>query len=36
MLMATSLARFTICSSHELIETQKVSHDKGNNHIGGA
>jgi hypothetical protein len=33
--MATSLARFTICSSHEIIETQEVSPGGRNNHFGG-
>jgi hypothetical protein len=36
MPVAISLTRFTIWSSHQLIETQKVSHSGGNNHFGGA
>jgi hypothetical protein len=35
MPMATSLARFMVCSNHELIETSKLSHSGGNSHFGG-
>jgi hypothetical protein len=36
MSMATSLAGFTICSNHEMIETQIFLMARGNNHFGEA